>query len=239
MLREKLSLIYEYNNNSPLFIRAAEFQLEKNDPEKAIQIITEGIKRFPGYSTAYLALGKVLLLLGNYDEAEKAFIKGSNLINDNQTLEYYLNELEKQRAIEGYFAKSRQTSFLSDELNDILANKKNIAVKHDFIPEQKTTVPNKESFDDKLDDLAKEISAAKINVQTEQGIETETKDEPETRYKEPEIVSETIAKIYLSQGKFKEAIETYQKLIIRYPQKKNEFENTIREIKEQINESGW
>lgn len=243
MLREKLALIYEYNEDSPLFLRAAEYQLEKNDTTKAIQIITKGIKKFPDYSTAYLALGKVLLLIRNYDAAEKAFIKGCNLINDHQTLEYYLNELEKQRAIEGYFAKSRRTSFLSDEVNEVLDNdivKPNRTKNIHETKEQKEKVTSK--VDERLDDIAKEISAAKITVQQQDDLtaieiqpeEVETLKEESVK---SELVSETMAKIYLSQGKFQEAVDVYQALIPRFPERKNEFLNIIREIKEQL--TGW
>jgi len=244
LLREKLALIYEYNENSPLFLRAAEFQLEKNNPEKAIHIITQGIKKFPHYSTAYLALGKVLLLIRNYDGAEKAFVKGSGLINDHQTLEYYLNELEKQRAIEGYFAKSRRTSFLSDELHEILDIEIVKPVSNNIVsPVKGSNEKPASDLDDRLADLAKEISTAKINIQNDSFSNTDSEsvelEIPETGNVEKEIVSETIAKIYLSQGKFKEAIETYRKLIIRYPERKAELEKIILEIKEQINDSGW
>ncbi len=244
MLREKLALIYEFNNNSPLFLRAAEYQLEKSNPEKAIQIIMNGIKKFPHYPTAYLALGKVLLLIRNYEGAEKAFIKGSNLINDHQTLGYYLNELEKQRAVEGYFAKSRRTSFLSDEISEILDAdiEKSLPVKNisTFGQNKEKTISD---FDNQLDDLAKKISTAKIIVPADSLQDLEVEKNAKEISKEvniqTEFVSETIAKIYLSQGKFKEAVGTYRKLITRYPDRKVEFENIIREIKEQLNESTW
>jgi tetratricopeptide (TPR) repeat protein len=244
LLREKLALIYEYNEDSPLFLRAAEYQLEKSNPEKAIQIITEGIKKFPLYPTAYLALGKVLLLIRNYDGAEKAFIKGSNLINDHQTLGYYLNELEKQRAVEGYFAKSRRTSFLSDELSEILDGETEKPALHkNIIPAKIEIDETSESFENKLDDLAKQISTAKINVPLDSlqdlNVEKNVEEISEEGNIQHDYVSETIAKIYLSQGKFREAVETYKKLIIRYPERKNEFENIIREIREQVNDSGW
>ncbi len=244
MLREKLALIYEYNENSPLFLRAAEYQLEKSNPEKAIQIITDGIKKFPYYPTAYLALGKVLLLIRNYEGAEKAFVKGSNLINDHQTLGYYLNELEKQRAVEGYFAKSRRTSFLSDELSEILYSEteKPVLPKNSSVAKIELHETS-ENFENKLDDLAKQISTAKINIPADSTEDEKNQVDSEVLSEainiQPDFASETIAKIYLSQGKFSEAVETYKKLIIRYPERKNEFENIIREIREQINDSGW
>ena len=45
------------------------------------------------------------------------------------------------------------------------------------------------------------------------------------------IVSETLAKIYEAQSEFLEAIKVYEKLILKHPDKKEEYTNRIIDLK--------
>ena len=48
------------------------------------------------------------------------------------------------------------------------------------------------------------------------------------------LVSETLAKIYISQGELKEAISIYEKLIDRKPENKEEYSRAIEELKSRL-----
>lgn len=56
--------------------------------------------------------------------------------------------------------------------------------------------------------------------------------EPKTY--ETMLVSETLAKIYISQGEFKEAIKIYEKLIDRKSENKEKYLYTIEELKSRL-----
>src|SRR5690606_38593383 len=49
------------------------------------------------------------------------------------------------------------------------------------------------------------------------------------------LISETLAKIYINQGEFLEAIHVYEKLIAKNPDKKDYYEIKIDEIKIRMN----
>jgi tetratricopeptide (TPR) repeat protein len=51
---------------------------------------------------------------------------------------------------------------------------------------------------------------------------------------EPELVSETLAKIYVSQGEFNEAIKIYQKLIERKPESREKYSSLVKELKTRL-----
>lgn len=121
IFRNKVSLIYEFNKSSPLFVRMAKIEIDENNLERAVEILNNGLKLFPQYPTAYFILGRAFTLTGKYSEAKKAFENGSKLINSKKTFEYYLLELENLRKRRPLFEFNKKNPFLRE--NDIAANK--------------------------------------------------------------------------------------------------------------------
>jgi tetratricopeptide (TPR) repeat protein len=232
LFEEKLALIYEYNRKSPLFVRAAGIEIEKNNLHKAVSILQDGLAEYPNYSTAYILLGKAQMMLGNYDEAEEAFKKGSSLIHSKETLYYYNGELEKRRRKSSNL-ESRRVSFLDADAE----NPPEGGTEKSEAPQEDTINPP--TIEERLDDLAKEISSAKIslNINPEETVPEAKKQNPEPA--ESAIASETLAKIYLSQGKFTEALAIYKILIRKSPEKKDAYQAKIEEIEQQLGQSGW
>ena len=223
IFNDKVSLIYEYNNKSPLFARMANAEIENNNIEKAIEILDKGLEIYPNYPAAYLLLGKANILVGNYSLALKHIRKGSDLIHSKKTYDYYLKELENVKKQRSFFQKNTRTSFISQpELN-----KNEPALFEDEKTEEKV-----KSVDDRLDNIAKEIRNVRISdVNDDENLSNPLMDNfPSDNM----IVSETLAKIYAAQGEQNEAIKVYEKLIQKEPQKAKYYNQKISELKSEL-----
>lgn len=216
---QKVSLIYEYNNKSPLFARVAENEIEKNNIDEAIRILTEGLTNHPDFSVAYFLLSKAHTIKGNYGQALKFVKKGSEIIHSQKTFDYYLREIDAIKKQRQLFNVSRWadssnenfTNFTSDQLNKSEKEK------------------SSESIEATLNKLTAEIEGAtrSINDAKKKIEDNRIKEYSKTDF----IASETLAKIYVTQGEFKEAISVYKKLKQKNPEKESYFNLKIDELK--------
>lgn len=219
---QKVSLIYEYNNKSPLFARVADNEIEKNNIDSAIKILTEGLTNHPDFSVAYFLLGKAHTIKGNYGQALKCIKKGSELIHSPKTFDYYLREIDAIKKQRQLFNVSRWAE-ASNENQIQQTQLQQAPVKQ---------VKTSESIEETLNKLTAEIEGtSQVIKEAKQKIE-------ENRVKEYSnndfIVSETLAKIYITQGEFKEAISVYKKLKQKNPEKESYFDSKIAELKAKL-----
>ena len=227
IFNEKVSLIFEYDKSSPLFVRQANTEIENNNVERAIEILNEGVKLYPDYPTAYIVFSKALSLTGEYGKALQQVKIASNLLHSPQTYEYYLKEIEGIRKRSSLFASSRGNAFIpefnqfeKEEIQPDLFDEElvlNLMGKD----EQANNVVDKESGK-----LVDETSIAKISESQDESSD----DKPNQEYESGFIISETLAKIYASQGEYKEAIKVYEKLIQKTPSKKEDYIQKIKEL---------
>ncbi len=220
---QKVSLIYEYNNKSPLFARVAENEIEKNNIDEAIKILTEGLTNHPDFSVAYFLLSKAHTIKGNYGQALKYVKKGSELIHSPKTFDYYLREIDAVKKQRQLFNVSRWADS---------ANEKFLMVNPEQTNKSEKENPT-ESIEETLNKLTAEIEGTTQIVKEAKKKIEETK--PKTFSHNDFIVSETLAKIYITQGEFKEAIYVYKKLKQKNPEKENYFDSKIAELKAKIN----
>lgn len=232
----KVSLIYEFNKTSPLFIRKAEGEMENNHVERAIEILNAGLKLYPDYAAAHLLLGRAWLLKGHFDEALKFIKSGCSNLHSPRTYEYYLKEIEASKKERSLFDSSKRTSFF-DALEP--TEKQGKLVPEEFISvtseKTKKELPNNRppiNVDDNLDEIAKKISSVRMK-------ETSDDFKYDTTVREglgesSMIVSETLAKIYITQGQLTEALGIYRKLIQKNPSKREYYLKKISEIQSKI-----
>ncbi len=208
---DKIELIYSYNKITPLFVRKADYEMEKNNLEDAIEILTKGIKAHPNYAVSYILLGKVYSLRGDYTIAIENIKKGSDLIHSEKTFDFYLNEMDniKNKISLGFSSLNEIEERETEEETD-----KNEKFDIKYLPK-----------DEKLEELVKEISP-----ETETYIKVEKAGKEKVLGKNI-IISETLAKIYISQGEYKEAIEIYNLLKEKHPDKADYYAQKIEELK--------
>lgn len=218
VFNQKVSLIYEYNNKSPLFARVADIEIEKNNIDDAIRILTEGLAHHPDFSVAYFLLGKAHTIKGNYGQALKFVKRGSELIHSPKTFDYYLREIDAIKKQRQLFNVSRWADNANEKFSNTTAPASN----------QTEEKKKSESIEETLNKLTAEIDGAsnQIKEAKKQITENRLKDYS----KNDLIVSETLAKIYVTQGEFKEAISVYKKLKVKNPDKEAYFDSKISEL---------
>jgi tetratricopeptide (TPR) repeat protein len=228
----KVSLIFEFNKKSPLFIRKADQEIRNNQIERAVEILLAGLKIYPDYAAAHFILGRAYSLLGQFNQALKSIKAGSILINSTETYDYYLKEIDSARKQRSLFDATTRTSFFFPEID---------SEQSVIIPEDKKEIDNilpekldnqLDDIDDRLEEIAREISHAKLN-ESPSNLDYELSN-VDNFIEQNMFVSETLAKIYITQGEFKEAIDIYQKLIRKTPSKQEYYLQKISELHSQL-----
>ncbi|MCZ7616129.1 MAG: tetratricopeptide repeat protein [Ignavibacteriaceae bacterium] len=72
-LPARAKLIYERDNNSPLFLRTADYYLQNGEPQTAFSILENGLKTFPEHPLAFIMLAKVFIRFGDFQKADFYF----------------------------------------------------------------------------------------------------------------------------------------------------------------------
>jgi tetratricopeptide (TPR) repeat protein len=175
-------------------------------------------------------LGKAFAMMGDYGKALEYFKKGSDTIQSDETYNYYVNELEKIKKQRSLFEASRGNSFFNSS-----ENLQKAANAPDLFNEKSETKQEKElavSIDESLAQLADQIS--KVKLSASKGSTTTHKDFTDILSQDNMIVSETLAKIYVAQNEYDEAIKVYEKLIKKEPSRYEHFTGKINEIRSRL-----
>jgi len=213
-LTAKAKLIYDRDGSSPLFLRTAELYLNNNDIHKAESILRNGLKIFPEHPLALILMGKVQYALGNTEETKSCFRIASELLSSEETFVYYKNEYDLPDEKISPFDSSRGNLFI------------NSGEEFKFDDELKNEESN--TIEDNLSELSQQL----MNTRIERNRDVEMNyNQKEYNTDKSKLATETLAKIYLSQGQKNEAINVYEMLIKRDPEKKEYYLQKIKELK--------
>jgi len=217
---QKVKLIYEYNHQSPLFVRLAGIEIEKNNLDNALKILTEGLRYYPEYSIVYFLIGKILTLKGKYSQALEFIKKGSELIHSNKTFDFYLKEIETIKKQRSFFNISRWLDFAKENKDES---------KKTTINKSENSSSSDESMEDTLTKLTQEIEGATQSLKEAKNKLEEARSKSEIG--NDLIATETLAQIYANQNELQAAIKVYKQLIQKNPDKANYFNSKIDELK--------
>jgi len=250
---KNIQLIYEFNNNSPLFARVAEAELKKENFNDAELILKKGIEKFPNYATPYFICALSLAQQKKFQEAEIFLLQGHSLFGDELTFQYYsgiinklqteLNETEQNRNVEMFSETD------ADEKPDIIEEVEANPTQTPEIKEVNDETKNKQPIEERLDELAEQLNNAQISLPFDKINEklstqefnsvAEKEDfinlkEDEFDIEEVGVASETLAMILESQQELKSAIKVYKKLIDKEPEKADAYRLKIKELENKL-----
>ncbi len=206
---EKIKLIFEFNDNSPLFARVAASEIELGNVNDAVKILENGITIYPSYPTAYFILAIANAYAGQEDQAKGYAEVGSELLGSPETLAFYEKKILEIISERNSLSETIRPAFIPDDKEEELDE--NVY----------------ERIEDKLDILAEQLSKAKI-------IPKEI-DDPAIEITSPaipikKIVSDTMAEIFLSQKNYTEALSIYAELLRQKPERAGIYLQKISDL---------
>ncbi len=224
----KFALIYEFNKSSPLFARVAHDLIENNKIDSALDILEKGIKIFPSYPTAYFVYAKALAMSGNLESANNMVAAGSEILGNESTKEFYSNLISELAGKSHELTESKRVNFFNDETEEMNAS-------------------NSDVFEENLSELADKLDGAKIELPPEEDLPPETENSPDDENTNDrkefdistlnkDLISPTLAEIFVAQGNLSAAKAIYIKLIELEPEKAEVFNDKISKIDSKINE---
>jgi tetratricopeptide (TPR) repeat protein len=96
---ERLKERVDKDPNSKLFVPLAEEYKKIGMFDEAIETLSKGLERYPGYMSAHVSLGKIYLDKGMFDKASAEFEKVVNTIPDNLYAHRKLAEIYRDLSI--------------------------------------------------------------------------------------------------------------------------------------------
>ncbi len=199
----------------------------------AITKLNQVLERYPYFQLAYTLVAKI-----KYDEAPQKALKAIQLASlyatDRKQLKLLLENKLSYRNLVNHSAtvKSPQTNDSGKSKTCVVPPAEAHQLEVDL---QKTSLISDRTGDPELSLIDKLIThpprKIKIKNDEESLSQHQGKDfVEESVYSYPRLFTETLATIMLKQDKFEKALEIYQKLKVKFPEKSTYFESLIAQI---------
>ena len=232
---------------SPSFIRLANLYFINEEYDDCINICTIGLKIFPEYLTANILLLKALIKLEYISEAEKVFTEIKHRIPNKEIKDYLeknITELKNKPKQERIFYPHNICSVIEfeeykkniSEINDVKIQTNNIDdINNSEFIKNITSTEDFKNFSElfELFEFDNEVN------QTQNGSKKEEKEfkhttNPDSFLHKIQIVTETIADIYSTQGYLIEAFDVYNILILNNHPNKKRIQEKLYELERNL-----
>ena len=174
------------------------------------------------------------------DQAEELDEKEFKIIPDEYNLNSPVSNINKDKEAE---VNKKESIFIDDDLLEfeleILSKKEENKKTEQEFPKTDFTEEKKSLSGKDKNSLIDDFIKADPRIKVSQDEKFEYEDISQSSIQEDDsLLTDTLAKIYIKQGHFSKAIFTYEKLILKYPEKKAYFASQIEKIKEKIINNG-
>jgi len=190
---------------------AADFHKLLRDPEQlneaTLPLLKELVARKPAFQLGWMLLLKNLKIVDS-PEFDAYLAKGAFYVADRRKLYHYLM-IEGKKVV-------RDMDHLASE----------------YLSTGSYQIEQEQDPQESLSDLVKSLRRKTLLKPV---ASNEEEEKNEDREESPVFVTETLAKIYMRQGMYKQAILAYEKLSLKYPEKNIYFAGQIDEVKKLMN----
>ncbi len=208
---ERFEAEYADRPGSLVFARLADAYRKTGDAERALRLLDEGLQRHPNYFSAHIVRGRTYLDLGRPEEAERAFRQVLTLDAENLVALQALADIARARgdveeAVE-WFERLSQVDPLNEAARHALDDlySRDLRAATDPIAQELARQPERAASPEFETEAAppvehpSEVAAAKPSATIPSA--------------DPDLLTQTMAELYSSQGLFEEAEAVYLELL--------------------------
>lgn len=204
---------YSFRPDSLVFGRLAELHRKAGNPERALEILDEGLSRHPRYLSAHLVRARCLRALDRRESAREAFEDVVRLDDQNPVALRSLAELAFERE-DREEARRHLEALLrvdpgSDEAREMLEE---VAREEDRGPAENPGPAEEPGPTEPA--AAGPEEAAELREQVDE-LDLSA---PEREGGDEDLATETLAGLYETQGFYREAVEMYERLLEERPE---------------------
>ena len=204
--------------------------------QETLPLLKELTEQYPAFESGWILYLKNLKILKD-SAFEQELINGAIRIHDRRNLYLFLNQKNDEPMPEQSELDQSVPSEDSDVLNLIFPTEYNLETTDKTDETMGETARSIQNKPDKKQTLIEKFLEAQPKMPQ---VKVQESDSPMISEKQKELenddfVTETLATIYAQQGYYKKAIQIFEKLSLKYPEKSTYFAAQIEKIKTLMN----